>query len=368
MTIDAYLIFETLNTWGKDLTGLSDLVKGHLSRPVTPTNKGVDLAKDKWEKVASTFEESQADLNISTFVHHLWLSKYDYVTEKKLYKVLRKQITKSNAKSFLDDLVSESALYRQIFEPSYRKWLKEELPVREALAAMNLFRIKQQVPMTLCLLRMYANGSIKLGQLRKTVEAIEEFHFAFTAITSQRSSGGISFMYASAAKNLSLAKNPQDRSDKLQEFREKLSSRVPSYGAFYVDFVERRYSSIFSKEKPLVRYILQRLYEHNSPGLSLDMEKATIEHIAPQNAKFGTKSDPEIVANIGNLILVNEQLNKELANKSFLEKKQILLNAGVWVDPVILGAQQWGAKEIESRAEAMAAQSFEEVWKLGKAS
>jgi hypothetical protein len=249
---DAYLIFETLNTRGKDLT-LSDLVKGHLSRLVTPTNKGVDIAKDKWEKVASTFEESQADLSISTFVHHLWLSKYDYVTEKKLYKVLRKEITKTNAKSFLDDLVSESALYRQIFEPSYRKWTKEELLVRESLVAMNLFRIKQQVPMTLCLLRMYESGEIKFGQLRKTLEAIEEFHFAFTAITSQRSSGGISFMYASAAKNLTLAKSSQARANKLQEFREKLSSRVPSYLAFNVDFVERRYSSTFSKEKPLVR-------------------------------------------------------------------------------------------------------------------
>ena len=39
---DAYVIFETLNTRGKDLT-LSDLVKGHLTRLLKTTNSGVDL-------------------------------------------------------------------------------------------------------------------------------------------------------------------------------------------------------------------------------------------------------------------------------------------------------------------------------------
>jgi uncharacterized protein with ParB-like and HNH nuclease domain len=66
---DAYIIFETLNTRGKDLT-LSDLVKSHLSRLLKPTNSGVDLAKDKWEKIHKVFEASQAELNVSTFIHH----------------------------------------------------------------------------------------------------------------------------------------------------------------------------------------------------------------------------------------------------------------------------------------------------------
>src|SRR5207249_10342921 len=92
---DAYLIFETLNTRGKDLT-LSDLVKSHLARLLKPPNKGVDLAKDKWETINTTFEASAADLSVSTFLHHFWLSRHDYVTEKKLYKALRKQIKKEN--------------------------------------------------------------------------------------------------------------------------------------------------------------------------------------------------------------------------------------------------------------------------------
>ncbi len=360
---DAYVIFETLNTRGKDLT-LSDLVKGHLSRLVTPNNQGVNLAKTKWEKIASTFDESQADLSISTFIHHLWLSQYDYVTEKKLYKILRKTIVKANAKAFLDDLVTESSLYRQLFEPSYRKWKKEEYEVRDSIAALNLFRIRQQVPMTLCLLRLYDEGSIKLSQLRATMKAIEDFHFAFTAVTSQRSSGGISFMYASAAKNLYLAKSPQKRADKLSDFREKLSSKLPGYGEFLVDFVDLKYSSIFTKQKPLVRYILHRMYEHYSQGLYIDIDKMTIEHIFPEKPKSGGRLKEETIASIGNLILVSPELNKRLANKSFEEKRSILSETGVWVDPVLLKAKEWGSKQIEERGDLMAEQAYEEVWKL----
>ena len=196
---DAYIIFETLNTRGKDLT-LSDLVKSHLSRLMKPSNRGVNLARDKWAKINETFEESQEDLSVSTFIHHYWLSRYDYTTEKKLYKALRKQIRKDNAAAFLDDLVVESGLYRAIHEPSYRKWKKEELEIRDSLAAMNLFRIKQQLPMVLSVMRHLEDETLKIRHVRDVTRAIENFHFAFTAVASQRSSGGISFMYASNAR------------------------------------------------------------------------------------------------------------------------------------------------------------------------
>jgi len=117
---DAYVIFETLNTRGKDLT-LSDLVKSHVVRLLKPTNKGVDIAKDKWDKISQVFEASQADLNVSTFILHFWLSRYEYTTEKKLYKALKTRIKKDLAKAFLNDLVKECEIYRYVHEPSYRK-------------------------------------------------------------------------------------------------------------------------------------------------------------------------------------------------------------------------------------------------------
>ncbi len=229
---DAYIIFETLNTRGKDLT-LSDLVKSHLARLLKPTNNGVDLAKDKWNKIHEVFEASQADLSVSTFIHHFWLSRYEYITEKKLYKAFRKRIKKDQAADVLDDLVSESKIYRFIHEPSARNWKKDEAEVRDALRAMNLFRIKQQLPLVLSVMRHYEDRALKTRHVRAILTAIESFHFTFTAIASQRSSGGISFMYALAARELYQAKTLEEKVKVLQDFqKKKLASKLPQYAEF----------------------------------------------------------------------------------------------------------------------------------------
>jgi uncharacterized protein with ParB-like and HNH nuclease domain len=361
---DAYVIFETLNTRGKDLT-LSDLVKSHLARLLKPTNTGVDLAKDKWNKIHQVFEESQADLSVSTFIHHFWLSRYEYITEKNLYKALRKRIKKEEAGSFLDDLVKESKIYRYIHDPSARAWKKEEVAIRDTLRAMNLFRIKQQLPLVLSVMRHYEDGALKTKHVRAILTAIENFHFTFTAIASQRSSGGISFMYALAARELYQGKNLEAKVKVLQDFqKKKLAAKRPQYAEFEPSFMELKYSSQMTKQKNLVRYILAKIYQGNSAGLPIDPEQVTIEHLAPENPPKGTGLSPEEVASIGNLILLNQPLNNELANKSFSEKVQILKKANVWVDPVITNAKNWGTAEIENRTKLLAQNAYKDIWSL----
>jgi len=328
-----------------------------------PRNKGVDLAKGKWNKIHRVFEASQADLNVSTFIHHFWLSRYEYITEKKLFKALRKSIKKDEASSFLDDLVKESEIYRYIHEPSSKKWNKDELEIRDSLQAMNLFRIKQQLPMVLSVMRHYEDDALKTKHVRSILSAIENFHFAFTAIASQRSSGGISFMYALAARELYKAKSIEAKVKCLQDFQKnKLATKRPQYAEFEPGFTELRYSSQMTKQKNLVRYILTKIYQANSTGLPIDQEQTTIEHLAPENPAKSTGLSQEQVASIGNLILVNHSLNNQLANKSFPEKVQILRQAKVWIDPVILNAQTWGSIEIEKRTRLLAKDAYDKVW------
>ena len=72
----------------------------------------------------------------------------------------------------------------------------------------------------------------------------------------------------------------------------------------------------------------------------------------------------EQVASIGNLVLVNKDLNNKLANKSFDQKVHILKDCYVWIDPVILKAQDWGADEIVRRTKLLAEDAYENVWAL----
>jgi uncharacterized protein with ParB-like and HNH nuclease domain len=94
---DAYVIFETLNTRGRDLT-VSDLVRTHITRLLPQANKNVDRSKERFNAVVAAFEASREDLSVNSFLHHYWLSKYEYTTEKKLYRALKRTIkTKTDA-------------------------------------------------------------------------------------------------------------------------------------------------------------------------------------------------------------------------------------------------------------------------------
>ena len=190
---DAYVIFETLNTRGKDLS-LTDLVKNHVTKHLKTQKTQIDHTKVKWEKMLETIEGSPLDLRTDSFIHHFWLSRYDYLPAKNLFKTLKRKIDKNNAKKFLDVLVSDSLIYRCIHEVDYKKWANTELLIKDALNALQLFRVKQQVPCVLSLVRAYSEGKIKSKHLQDALVAIEKFHFLFTAVTSQRSSGGISGM------------------------------------------------------------------------------------------------------------------------------------------------------------------------------
>jgi hypothetical protein len=340
------------------------MVKSHFSRLLKPTNKGVDIAKDKWGTLNETFEASQADLSVSTFIHHHWLSRYEYITEKKLFKALRKRIRKENANAFLNDLLKESKIYRQIHEISYRKWTKEEYGIRDSLAAMNLFKIRQQLPLVLSVMRHYEDNELKTKHVRKILSAVENFHFVFTAVTSQRSSGGISFMYALAARDLYAATNELKKVNVLRQFEEKLQSKKPNYDEFEASFLDLKYSSKLTKQKNLIRYILTRIYQQNSTGLVIDADQMTIEHLIPENPRKGEElGDPDIAA-ICNLILVDQALNNKLANKNFKDKVAILKSANVWVDEIVLKATTWGSAEIVRRGKLLSQNAYKKVWPL----
>ena len=176
-------------------------------------------------------------------------------------------------------------------------------------------------------------------------------------------------MYALAARDLYQAKNLESKVKCLLKFqKKKLAAKRPRYAEFEPSFVGLKYSTQMTKQKNLVRYILTKIYQKNTIGLPIDPDQMTIEHIAPENPPKKGALSHEHVASIGNLILVDQKQNNKLANKGFAEKVQILKDASVWVDPVIVKASHWTATEIESRAKLLAKDAYKNIWHLEKTS
>lgn len=362
---DAYLIFETLNTRGKDLA-LADLVKNHFTKSLKAKNKGLDQTTIKWNKIRETIEGSRTDLNTDTFIYHWWLSKYDYIAAKKIYKEFRRVVSASNAKEILDQLVLDAEFYRAVHEPDYWKWDKQAAEARSSIHALSLFRVRQPVPCTLSLMRAFETKKIKLAQFIKALAVIEKFHFLFTAITSQHSSGGISGMYASLARQITAVKDAQAATPILSELRNKLKERVPTEAEFLALFPELLYTNTLSKQRGLVKYVLSRIARHEGHAYTANMEDLTIEHIFPQSKIDETVWKEEIVGQIGNLILLPKDLNDKLRDKSFSDKKRIILENNY---KHLLPSYFWTAADItpaliQKRTQEIGKVAYSKVWKI----
>lgn len=123
---DAYMIFETLNARGKNLTSI-DLVKNELFKTLNSTHPN-DSAKTNWKKIQLNLMSRNNKINIETFFRHYWLSKYNFITESKIYKNFKIESNKPNFDhfEFIKDLVSESDLYNKVANPLKTDWPNQE--------------------------------------------------------------------------------------------------------------------------------------------------------------------------------------------------------------------------------------------------
>ena len=360
---DAYLIFETLNTRGKDLT-VSDLVKNHLTRLLRPKNKGVDQVKDKWGLVLKGFASSEAELNINRFLHHAWLSRRPNTTEKNLYKEIKRTVSKSNAQQFLDTLVEDSKVYREILDPESTKWPRQLAEVEAAIRALNTFRVVQPVPMLLAILRAYRTKQLSLTQTRSVLRKMEDFHVHFTAVTAQRTGGGTASMYSSSARLLFEANDKNSKQLVLKEFVDKLRQRVPGDDEFDAGIADIRFLDGNTRSRPVVRYLLRRLDLHLRAGAEPNYEKFSIEHIAPQNPAKKSSLTKDEIGSLGNLLFIPESLNAKLKNLDPKKKLQILKSEGLPLDSVLCCATDWGSDEITARTQVISRMLRQDVLKV----
>jgi uncharacterized protein with ParB-like and HNH nuclease domain len=361
---DATTIFQTLNSRGKDLE-TADLVKAHLLQMLKAPNADLSQARDQWDSIRQSFDESAALINVNRFLLHASLSREDYVAEKELFAKIKKKVRSNNAQDYLDELQADAERYRTIHEASFRTWKKPQLPVMRSLEAMSLFRLQQPLPFVLAVLREYDSKHIKLALLLRALRGVEYYHFLATAVTSQPSSGGVSRMYAAAARAVLKGSSSSKKAKAIDELLDKLRERKPTYPEFEAAFIELRSSRQFKQQTPVVRYALDKLHvtlkDISTPPV--DMSQLTVEHLVPQGAKGASSLTAADVARIGNLILVSEDLNQRLDDKSFAEKKKLLKKVPE-VEAEILKAASWQAPEILARSKHLATRAYGDVWKF----
>lgn len=357
---DAYLIFETLNTRGKDLA-LSDLLKNQFAKLVK--SKGdVDTVREQWSRLLENLNDSPVEIDTDLFFTHSWSSRFDATTQQKAYKNIKDALTPKNAKDQLSEFVRDSHHYRAIFDPLYA-WKKDERIVQQSLAAFRLFRVTQQTPGVLSLIRSYSTGVISLKSLKRALTAIENFHFLFTAVTSSRSSGGISAMYSSFGRRLYVSQDANEAGLVINDLIGKLREKMPSGAEVFAGFEQIHYTSSNTKQSNLVRYILQKFAKKDQLAFSEDVAHLTIEHIHPQAKMSGEWTDG-LIGSIGNLILLTGKQNGHLGDSDFSAKLPFFKQWATTVPLEVQDQSVWTVEIVRQRTATMAERALHDVWAI----
>jgi len=86
---EAYVVFETLNSRGKDLE-VADLLKNLLLNKLRGSgNTAADGPRESWMRMRLQFEESEVNIDVNRFILHWWLSNRAYVAQKKLFRAIK---------------------------------------------------------------------------------------------------------------------------------------------------------------------------------------------------------------------------------------------------------------------------------------
>lgn len=360
---DAYIIFETLNTRGKDLQ-VSDLLKNHFMRLIPQRTKGFDAAKNSWSDIIEKLNSVTISIDTDSFLLHYWLSRHYSVSKAKLFAAYKEKINKSNAKKSLDEIKDASSTYIKCMAPLEITFDKQEKSLQESINAIRIFGVAQAAPLMLAIMTQYERRLISLKTTRAAFELIEKFTFQFNALTQSRGGGGVSNMYAKLAQTTMACTSPQEFANALSEIKEKFRERLPDETEFTVPFSRLTFRSNYSRERPLVRYVLTKLAKHYGMPDEVDVSMLTIEHILAQSLGDET-GDAFDVGAIGNLLFISEKLNGKLDNKEFKDKKPYYTpENNVYCDEELINSQVWDNDSIANRGVRLAEVGYNYIWNI----
>lgn len=314
---DAYMIFETLNARGKNLTSV-DLVKNDLFKTLNSIHPD-DSAKTNWKRIQTNLLSRTNKINLDTFFRHYWLSNFNFVTESKIYKHFKRESSKSNFNhaDFVRDLVKESELYVRISNPLRSDWPDQnDQAVYSSLEALNLFQITQIRTFILALLNVRDNRLVQHADFCKILERMEKFHFKYSGICALKMNI-FEGKYSKTARDLRSAQSKEQSREILDQLSRFYVEKEPKLEVFKEKLRKLKFTNQYTRDKRLIQYIFRSFEKFLRETNELSVNNISLEHVDPQsnnNEDFGF---------MGNLIPLDKTINEDCDNKSFKEKIEL---------------------------------------------
>ncbi len=303
---DSYTIFEILNARGLDLED-HELLKNYIMRYLQPIERRDD-AKRIWEEI-----EAALGKNLQDFLRHYAIHKYNYNNDKKqgisVYKSIQNATKGRNISELLDDIKLKADYYHQLIEPT-----NSTGPDVEVLNFFKTKRVSQFRPLLLSLKHRLATEEITEEQYTKVIQFLYNFFICYKIIGQENSN-----MLSDSVYKYAYLIETAFTTSTIEDCLNVLRSKLPTLELFTNSFKNVGWSHhwpIYQDPKAKERCLLVlSLLEKYISGRDVNLD-VTIEHILPD-------ADGIESAQIGNLFLLEANLNRRCDNKPLAEKCEI---------------------------------------------
>jgi Protein of unknown function (DUF1524)/Protein of unknown function DUF262 len=341
---DAFVIFETLNTRGADLT-IGDLLKNYL---FMRAGKRLETVKASWVSTLTALDVSAENEEFVTFLRHHWSSKYGAVRERDLYRSIRDHITTSTqAVDYANEMVEAAKHYAALNSPSDDYWSGKGFTTttRENVEILLRLELEQNRPLLLAVMRHFTNA-----EMRKTLHSTVNWSVRGLVV------GGIGGGRTERAYCEAAVKVRAGKIKSAAELLKELGGIVPNDETFEDGFARARQT-----KSRISRYLLLALERsergEKEPELvpNKNEDEVNLEHILPRNAKlkdwpsFAPDEVPVWTQRLGNHCLLKKSENGAIGNKPWKDKRPVLKASSLKLTASAAASGNWTKKAIESR-------------------
>ena len=336
---EAYVIFETLNDRGADLT-TADLLKNYLFS---------EAKKSEFSYVQHGWNELETNLgkpeDLVKFVRYDFMSRRGVVTTRKLYRELQSYLQdEPGAKKYVQRLKASQAVYVSLREPDSDFWKDTQIDVRDAILAYRRFGFESSYPVLLAAFREWDKKKATRLLVRMAKWSVR------AQFVGRLGTGTAEAAFASAAAAVASgeAKNQTD-------VRKLLTRLIPTDVEFKLAFATS--AKLTTARAKYVLAMLEKAADAkaNRPERPLDWASpaVTVEHLLPVS---WANSDGELltVHRIGNLSLLEKKLNHDLGSSSFAKKSDIYKTSEFLLTQQVSESASWDADAVEARTGTLA--------------
>lgn len=349
--LNAFKVFETLNARGVQLSS-SDLLKNYLFSLVDDAKKHsshISLLEARWAKLTDNIKSER----LPEFLRYYWNSKHKSIRSNEVFKTIRSEITTdSQVFVIVNEMLHYSDIYMALLDPQDETWSDAEL--KYLIEQLNLFRLKQPISAL-----MAAKVFLLDEEFKKLLRRIINICFRYNVICD---------------------KNPNDQDIPFNQLAISITEthkidwrildKITVSDIEFEKSFETKSIPYNSRNAKVIRYILGKIEKVSGASYEIDPfdEEASIEHILPQhfdnNWAVNEDNAERFVYRLGNCCLLERTFNRELENKSYLEKTVVYQKSRFLMTRELNSCfPDWDEKAIERRQKQMASLA-KGIWRI----